>query len=341
MPFNITNSVGRYAKNGAKKPGFWVAVGGTGTSRIMKSTDGGKTWNPATTFGGITTSICLSYANNLLVVGGEGGNGIATSGDGNNWASVTPPSSTNLVNVTILGYGKNATGDGLWVLSGYFNNSNTHLTTPNFSTWQSYTTSIGGISFSDLGRFVYANNLWVATGFHTANTIATSTNGSSWTRVSANGGVSTHAFRAAYGLDAFGAGLWVVVGQGANTIATSTTGSSWNGVTANGGVSTTARSVAYGKDGSGVGLWVVVGSGANTIATSTSGTAWTGVTTNGGMNTSGMGVAYGLDASGAGLWIAVGTGTNRIVTSPDGTNWTGKNQTGFSFTYSADVAYIN
>ena len=340
MPFNITNSVGRYAKNKAKKAGIWVAVGSG--SKFITSTDGND-WKSTASTGGITQGLCLAYGLNdlgdgLWLAGGFGGSGIARSTDGNNWVSV-PNNNSLQTSAYGIQYGKDASGVGLWVSSGDYNNtSRLSISRKGTTEWTS-NLQLGGISLGS--SFVYANNLWVACG-QPGNSIATSSNGTSWTGITANGGLSTFAYRVAYGQDASGAGLWIVVGEGANTIARSTSGTSWTGITANGGVSTSGRGVAYGKDASGAGLWVVVGNGANTIATSTNGTSWTGITANGGMNTSGLGVAYGQDGSGAGLWIAVGTGTNSVVKSTNGTNWTAvKSNSGFYASYLSDVKYSN
>ena len=95
------------------------------------------------------------------------------------------------------------------------------------------------------------------------NTIATSTDGITWT------GRGTSTFSTVGNAVAWNGSLWVAVGSGTNTIATSTDGITWTGQTSP--FTTTGVGVAW--NGS---LWVATGSGTNTIATSSDGITWTG-----------------------------------------------------------------
>jgi len=164
-----------------------------------------------------------------------------------------------------------------------------------------------------------ANTIWFAFGGD-GNTIATSSDGNTWTGL----GKSVFTSRGYYG--AYANNLWVAVGQGGNGIATSTDGVTWTGR----GIAllNPGRGVAYGN-----GLWVAVGGGSSNIATSPDGVTWTGrgsVIANAGYK-----VAYAN-----GIWVAVGDGANTIATSTNGTTWTGRGNNVFN-TIAYDVAYAN
>jgi hypothetical protein len=162
-----------------------------------------------------------------------------------------------------------------------------------------------------------------------SSTIATSTDGITWT-----GRTGTTIFNSSsYGV-AYGNGLWVAVGEGTNSIATSNDGIVWTG---RGKTVITSRGygVAYGKDASNNNLWVAVGEGGNTIATSNDGLTWTGRGSTI-FTSTGYGVTYANN-----LWVAVGYGVNgnSIATSTNGTTWTGRGQT--AIILGQGVAYGN
>jgi hypothetical protein len=160
------------------------------------------------------------------------------------------------------------------------------------------------------------------------NTIATSTDGITWTPV------VTSPFTSATGppiITASGRGiawngsLWVAVGVGAvNTIATSTDGITWTGRG-----KTNFATAAYGVAWNGI-RWVAVGAGTlstdHRIAHSADGLSWTGVTTNTIFSTAGYGVAWnGI------RWVAVGNGSSHTIAySVDGITWVGGAKTIFS-----------
>jgi hypothetical protein len=154
-------------------------------------------------------------------------------------------------------------------------------------------------------------HLWVAVGQGSGNTIATSSDGISWT---GQGAVISIAVEDV----AWNGSIWVAIGEGgAASIATSTDGITWIG-------RSTIFVVGYGVAWNGF-LWVAVGNGPNHhFATSTDGIAWTGhgktIMTNGGPI-----VWVGRDVAWNGaLWIAVGQGSGTTIAySYDGINWTG------------------
>ena len=175
----------------------------------------------------------------------------------------------------------------------------------------------------------YGNNLWVAVGEGTTNSIATSTNGTTWTARGKLGGILGGQFVT------YENNLWVAGGTGTSSIATSTDGLSWTGRAAAPTISN-ATCAAYGN-----GLWVVTGTTGNCIVTSPDAITWTGRSSSstGIFTSSGYGVAFGQDGAGNNLWVAVGAGGNTIATSSNGIDWVGQGTSVFSD--GRAVKYIN
>ena len=146
-------------------------------------------------------------------------------------------------------------------------------------------------------------NLWVAVGSGT-NSIAYSSNGSTWT------GIGTSIFSSSGSRVAYNGSMWVAVGSGTNTIAYSLNGTSWTGL----GTSIfTTRGYGIAWNGS---IWVAVGEGGNSIAYSSDGISWSAATN--AFSARGRNVAWN-----GSIWVAVGEGTNTIAYSTNGTSWTG------------------
>jgi hypothetical protein len=293
--------------------------GGYSMSSIAYSTNG-ITWNNclgdvfAGSFYG--TGYSVAYGAGLWVAAGNGGNTIATSTNGINWVGRGSP-------VTYSGrgvaFGKDGSGNNLWVVVGAEGSGNRIASSPDGITWTVRSADYAIFSTSNgvaFGKDGSGNNLWVAVG--TINTIATSTNGTNWVGRGASV-FTTQGWCVAYGQDGSGAGLWVAVGEGGNSIATSTNGLNWTGrgttIFTNFG-----RGVAYANN-----QWFAVGSGGNFYATSIDGINWTG---RGGSNVFGgwypsvSCVAYAQLEYTKPTYVAVGTGTNTIVSSLNGTTWT-------------------
>jgi hypothetical protein len=265
--------------------GTYVAVG-TGGNSIASSIDG-ITWTGRSTNAIGGSGYGIAYGNGIWVALGFGGGGfascIATSTDLITWT----PRSATVFTTGGNGYGA-AYANGLWVAGGTLATGSNTLATSidNGSTW----TGLGSTVFDNNCRnVVYANELWVAVGGITGNTIASSTNGTTWTGGTnfVGGNTATifsSGYSVAYGKDGTGAGLWVAVGAGTvNTIATSTNGTAWTGRGAT-VFATAGWDVTY--TGS---LWIAVGEGGNSFASSVDGTNWNGGGTTG-LNTAGRGV---------------------------------------------------
>ena len=171
--------------------------------------------------------------------------------------------------------------------------------------------------------FVQPSPMWVSVGSGTANTLAYSTNGTTWT------GLGKTIFTD-YGMGvAYGNNMWIAVGSGTNTIAYSTNGTTWTGlglsIFGSGGY---AWSIAW--NGS---MWVVGGSGSYSFGYSTNGTTWTGSIN---YSSIGMTVAYGNN-----MWVGgMNNGTNTLVYSTNGITWTGLGKSAFSSSCSG-ICYNN
>jgi hypothetical protein len=219
--------------------GLWVAVG-QGGNTIAYSTNG-------TTWTGIGSTIFTTYGsgvaygkdgsnNNLWVaVGFSGITGItiATSSNGITWTARAysilfsgGQAGSNGWGKSIA-YGKDGSGNGLWVAGGGGTNyGNTLVTSTDGINW-TVRNNYAGVFTGQYARadgVAYANNLWVAVG-QTGNAIATSTDGITWT-----GRGSYFNYATANGV-AYINGLWIVGGtaasSGGNTYATSVNGITW------------------------------------------------------------------------------------------------------------------
>jgi len=322
------------------------------TGYIASSTDG-NTWASRTpnAFGGVNG---VAYGNGLWVaVGTNEGNpsikNVSTSSNGTTWIGQT--SNAGINNISNVAYGKNSSGNGVWVMCG----SNKFATSPNGTSWTACATN-GGLDNAVInvafGKDNLGADLWIGIGYASIaeNTIVRSTDGgNSWVACATNGGINSYGRGVAYGLDASGAGLWVAVGQpttGGNAIAYSSNGNNWTACTNAQADSLIYNNncVAYGKDASGAGLWVIAGVASISrypIATSPDGINWTKRLVNTAFtNNVANSVAYGQDALGNWLWVAVGNGGNCIATSTNGTTWTGITSTGgLSINSTSGVAF--
>jgi hypothetical protein len=233
--------------NNIKK--LWVAVG-AGDNSIATSNNG-MTW---TGLGKniFTTGNKVKYANNLFVAVGtrndnpsippaNGTNTIATSTDGTIWTIRKPSFLTSGSQIT---YGKDSSGNNLWVVLGSSNyNSNIQFTAglytrimvsrDNGVTWSRtvITPNTGNLqSISEsVNKLDYGNKLWLGEG--QMKYIERSTNGTIWTERTGSlvGTIMTGDIKGiAY--DRIN-NVWVLVGTGTNQIAISRdAGVTWNGL---------------------------------------------------------------------------------------------------------------
>jgi len=197
----------------------------------------------------------------------------------------------------------------------------------NGDTWSSSTQQT---IFSDQANSAaYNGNIWVGTGKGTTNTLATSTNGITWT------GRGKSIFSTSANKAAWNGNIWVAAGEGtSHTLAKSSDGINWTGL----GKSTfSTRAKGIGWNGN---VWVATGESSgslgNTLAWSPDGTNWNGIgkTT---FSTSGTSVLWN-----GYIWVATGNSTvggNTIASSYDGINWASQATTTLFSNGANDVAW--
>jgi hypothetical protein len=160
--------------------------------------------------------------------------------------------------------------------------------------------------------------MWIATG-QGGNTLARSTNGTTWTGL----GSTTFTVKAT-GI-AWNGNVWAATGEGGNTIAISQDGTNWTSRATTSLFSTRATGIAWNGY-----IWVATGHGANTIAYSKNimGNTWTPAATTSLFSTGANGVVWNDSVP---MWVAVGQGSgNTLATSYDGNVWTGSGKTTFT-----------
>jgi hypothetical protein len=180
-----------------------------GTNTIATSPDG-ITWTGragSSIFG--TTGIHVAWNGNLWVATGIGTNSFATSPDGITWTG------RGAGPFTSAGYGV-AWNGSYWVATGN-GTSHTIATSTDGISW----TGQGKTAFTTAGYDVAWNgSLWVAVGTGT-NTIASSTDGTTWTP-------RTNTLSQGNGV-AWNGSNWIAVGNGSDYFATSSNGINWIG----------------------------------------------------------------------------------------------------------------
>jgi hypothetical protein len=295
---------------------LYVAVGEGSTNTIATSSDG-ETWTGRgkTTFSTAGYAVTTSTSGGFIAVG-EGGNTIVRSTNGTSWTGLGQTQIT-------ASYGIGWNG-GSRIISS-INMNEFAYSNDSGNTWSS---SAQPTIFSDKANdAAYNGNLWLGTGKGITNTLATSTNGITWT------GRGKSIFSTSANKAAWNGNIWVATGEGTNTLAKSREGINWTGL---GTVTFSTRANGIGWNGN---LWVAAGesTGAlgNTLAWSPDGTNWNGLgkTT---FETSATSVLWN-----GYIWIATGgAGSgNTIAMSYDGINWTSQATTALFSNGANDVAW--
>lgn len=273
-----------------------IVVGASGSNTLNFSADG-INWTGLGNSIFSTQGHKSAYNGSMWVAAGRGTNSLAYSTDGINWTGLGAifnvwgnSASWNGSYWLACGYGSGAPGvykstDGVsW--TGVGGNGNVFDAAWNGSTWVAVQSAGNGV---------------VGVGNHT---IATSTNGTTWTgqgMVFANSGDDV----------AWNGSVWVAVGNsnGGTSIAYTTNPAGTSGWTA--AVAPLDRGLGIAWNGS---IFVVAGDGANNIVTSTDGINWTG------RGTPGPTLLIDVSWNGS-IFIAVGGNTDYVVTSTDGITW--------------------
>jgi hypothetical protein len=296
----------------------FVAVGDNKLSYSFN----GKTYKNCISFNNSTTpfsvkGICIAYGDGIWIAGGEGTNKIAISKDGIYFQGYSSIFTTSCNGIAYNG--------SIWVAVG-LGTVKVAYSTNGGLTW---TNSTSGSSLLTGGlTVVWGNNMFMAGGQGTTNTIIYSYNGIDWF---GNGNTFTECRGIVYAYSLNNINRWVAVGSGTNKIAYSNSGFSWTGVTSPFG---TAGNSIFFNDFFYIfdfPNFVAVGEGTNSVAYSTNGYSWT-VATNI-FSTAGTGVYYGNN-----LWVATGKGTNTTAYSTNGITWTGG---GTNFTNGYGIAFNN
>ena len=284
------------------------------------------------------------------------GSYIASSSDGYNW--VVRNSTYNFISGNDVAFGKDGSGNNLWVAVGSGNSA--YATSTDGTSWTGRT--ISGITNGQsvvFGKDASGGNLWIILSPNSSESIkiSKSSDGYNWTtQIILNYQIPTGI---AFGKDGSGVNLWAitstlasnpsvrtviysydattwvnanVVGMSGNGRKVSYVNNRWFACTENQYATSTNGTtwnvvqtdkifyVGYGTFTHTKPTYVAVGQGYdNTIVSSTNGTTWSpSVTTP--FTNAGYGVAWNGTQ-----WVAVGSGTNTIAYSADGLIWTGHN----------------
>ena len=315
------------ASNGLR----FVAVG-EGTNTILYSNNGVNWFTTGSTvFSQAAYSVAWS-GTNWVALGKGASNTAAYSPDGVVWTGLGTLFST-------LGQGINAKTPELIAVgtgSASITSSNTAYS-PNGVWWWGVNSLMTNSQFAQVNAV--ANNgstsspLWVSGGGTSANSLAYSTDGFSWTAT----GLVT--FSTKCNALVYANNLWVAVGEGTNSIAWSLDGVIWTGLGTS-IFSTDGAGVAFNSTAAVAAIkWVAVGlGGTNNIATSDDGLVWIGQ----GLQVfgSGLGVANNNLAGASNLWVAVGTTNDTIAYSTNATSWTGTGRAVFTGSISANSSTL-
>jgi hypothetical protein len=155
--------------------GLWIAVGAG--SYAVKSTDGSNWERVSTTTLFVNTNLLdIAYGNGLWMIAAY--DNVMISTNAITWSTV----STYVGYVHSVAYGRDGSGNGLWVAVGN-PSGNSPISKSTDGTIWSTVNSLGGMTY---GRGVtYGNGLWVAIG----SNIVISTDGNNWISATSNGSI--------------------------------------------------------------------------------------------------------------------------------------------------------
>jgi hypothetical protein len=267
--------------------GLFVAVGGSGTNRVMTSPDG-ITWTPRSATENNTWS-SVTYGNGLFVAVANNSflssDQVMISPDGVTWTPRSAAEANIWESVTY--------GDGLFVAVS-INGTNRVMTSPDGITW----TPRVAAEANQWVSVTYGGGLFVAVAPIGTNRVMTSPDGVTWTPRSATEDSDWVSVT-------YGGGLFVAVtNDGTNRLMTSPDGVTWT--TRSAAEANQWWAVTYGD-----GLFVAVSyDGTNQVMTSPDGITWT-------PRRAAEANAWRSVTYGDGLFVAVSiNGTNRVMTSP-------------------------
>jgi hypothetical protein len=281
--------------------GKFVAVGVTGSNRVMTSVDGAH-WTPQTapsqTWTAVTSGL-VDGKNRFVAVAqtNTGEQPVMTSDDGVNWTLRDAPSS---------GWWSITYGNGLFVvLNESVDGAHAIMTSPDGITWTTRTPPAGdgkawasvtyGVGSDGVGRFVAVKSSSSAAG---EPRVMYSADGQTWSY--GTGAPSNGWYSVTHGLGSDGVGRFVAVAfSGSDRIMTSTDGINWS-VVSDAASKTLGASDFWYAVGFGGGKFVAATFGTNKVMTSDDGLVWT------------AGTAF------AGVWRSVAYGNDTFVVVADG-----------------------
>jgi len=338
---------------------IWMIGNSPTIGKINVSVDSGTTWINYSS--GLSSVYGITYgltSNNAPLWVATGPGNISTSTDsGKTWSVVSGVSMTNII--FCAAYGKNSSGDNLFMVGGYSTSGNIIFSSSNGTTWTGIMSQsspvlniVSGIKYGKLGD---GTNVWIAVGIISIDGggagLAYSTNGSSWTAVDGRTSIpNTYKLSSiTYGIDDGGNKRWVV---GANTSFNSgpciytlinPTTSSLNSWTA---VTTTLMTgkcfaVTFGRSSSG-NVFVAtggVGNGTGNAIVSFNGTTSTGyisLSTNIPYQGSSVGYLNTGNATTSRFYATQFNKANKLLTSQYGSSWSE-----IDFTYVTAANEIN
>lgn len=279
------------------------------STNVLYSTNGTSYLTSAATNSG-RLSIGAARFDGRWLIGCDSGALQHTDDTFSAWTSVTPASATGVKRYFTV-------SSNTALVVGYWNTgTNDNYTTEYSTAIATWTAQRGGLSTTaGLQLTGAANNgsgTWAVCGDG-----ASASNYYSSTNLTGSYTSRTIGFASARGT-AFGASIWVVVGDSGN-LRSSTDLVTWTSRTSQFSTSN-IRAVTFANS-----LFVAVGQSGK-ISTSTNGTTWTARTS--GKTTTLEDVKY---SSALGLWIACGD-TGTIITSPDAITWTDRSTGSASLT---------
>ena len=299
---------------------FLFIAGGTGTNRIVYSSDSGTTWIASTSgntlFGDRVSAI--AWNGSMWVAGGGSYGGITSARLAYSYDGITWYPSTNgnaLFDLMVQGIGSSST---MWVAVGY-SSVNKFAYSYDGINWTASTS--GNSLMNGVRKVVWNGAIWVAGG-NGANRLVYSYDGINWT-ASTSGNTLFLVGEDVYAL-AWNGTIWVAGGGfGSNKVAYSSDGINWTASTSGNSIFVGASVSVFGVDWNGK-MWVAGATGitgTNKLAYSYDGINWSASTSGNALFTS---TNYVSSIVGSPTkWVAGGgNGTNKIVFSSDGINWT-------------------
>lgn len=196
----------------------WMIGNSPTSGQVNVSIDNGATWNNYNV--GLSPIKGIAYgltdSNSPLWVA-VGGTGVAKSVSGNSWNIISGVTVNGVMNC--VAYGKNGSGQNLFMIGGYSTTGSNTFSSSNGTTWTGVAdynilNAVSGITY---GKMSNGTGVWVAVGIATSGGagVATSTDGSSWTRVSTTSliTISNRFTSISFGIDNAGNKRWVACAE--------------------------------------------------------------------------------------------------------------------------------